>query len=175
VHNFKNYAQTFHNTQTITTSTNLLLSSINLYPNNLRVNCDSKTFSVYSNLFQKFQTLKNIKTPSIVSNLRFQRNKLLSTLLLFLKHSNLKRNTKNTQYNFYNAILTMKPSINTHTFLSPKVISAYIVALLTQNPKYNVNFGTKGNLQIGIVLLLKQLLKPFKKHLLGVKIVCSGK
>jgi hypothetical protein len=58
--------------------------------------------------------------------------------------------------------------------LAPKIITNYVTNQL--NKKGNLkrlSFAT--NLNLGIILFSRQLLKRFQNNIIGLKIVCSGK
>jgi hypothetical protein len=58
--------------------------------------------------------------------------------------------------------------------VSPKLITSFISTLLEKNANSKYGMDTT-NLGVSIPLLLTKLLRPFKEHLLGVKVICSGR
>jgi ribosomal protein S3 len=60
------------------------------------------------------------------------------------------------------------------TLLAPQIISSYITQQLNKNAKLKQN-SFKNNLKNGITLFCFQLLRLLQVHIVGFKIVCSGK
>jgi|TARA_B110001450_G_scaffold207241_1_gene197560 hypothetical protein len=163
-------------------ATDLLLSKIHFYPNNLTITRDSKTSRISSKLVQKQQIFKGM--------LSYQQQVSARAQSLFAATSAVKQlylTKNNAHYQFSKLLLnqkapgkkkfkqaSLKTNKVTFSLLSPKLITAHISALLEKKAKSLLGFNTS-NLSISIPLVLTRLLKPFKKALLGVKIICSGK
>lgn len=177
-HNLQSYANVVIDAHQTGIATNLLLSKINYFANNLYITRDSKKSHISSKILQKQNIYKNTKLYQLQTGARAQA--LLATTVA---NRQLSFVNKDINYQFWDLMIkkTQNKKLNmlgkennvNFSLLSPKLISSYICSLLNKNTKTNVL--NTSNLNIGIPMFLTRLLVPFKNTLLGVKIICSGK
>jgi hypothetical protein len=149
-----------------------LLSKFHLFSNNLLIQKNSKNTQIYSKLFQKKDFIKNPKD--------FQ-NSDRYTLLKEERQSNKKLylNQLEEKYNFADLFFNKTPKLfdvfgaKQLTLLAPRIITSYIAQQLNKAPKLKRN--SFKNINNGITLFSYQLLRRLQSHLIGFKIICSGK
>jgi|TARA_B110000902_G_C14088856_1_gene506034 hypothetical protein len=167
--NFKN--QQFEQT------TKILFSKFHFFPNKTTINKNSKNYQIYTKLFQK----KDIIQGSKNSVLEFQSNERVELL------NQSKTLTKNLFFNsklvnyvfsdyFYHKRAQLFKKVTNNIFLnmSPKIVHFYVANQLKKNCTLKRGPFTT-NLNTGILVFIFNLLKRVQNHILGFKIVCSGK
>lgn len=172
-HSLNNYSKLFVDTCQIDVATGIVLSKMVVHPNKLYIYRGSKNLNICSKLAHRYK----IYNPLTVLGLRVARARADAIKSATTCFQTLSLISKNTHFQFSN--LHRKKNVKTvvrrrFTLLSPKLISAYIFALLDKHAFEKMGFSTS-NLIVGITTLLRRLLKPFANKLLGVKIICSGR
>jgi hypothetical protein len=169
----KSYSRICINNQQLERTTDLLFLNFHLFSNNTIIAKNSKNFQIYTKALQKkdiIQTPLDFKNSERVELLKNEKQSLKK---LFL-------GSKNAQYVFsdifFNKHVKNYTKIANEQFLvlAPKIITNYITNQLNKKGILKrSSFAT--NLNLGIILFCRQLLKRIQNNIVGLKIVCSGK
>ena len=169
----KSYSKICISNQQLEHTTNFLFLKFHLFLNNTLITKNSKNFQIYTKALQKkdiIQVSSDFKNNERTELLKSEKQ---SFKKLFLSN-------KNTRYTFSDMFFDKREKnytkiTNKHFLaLAPKIITNYVTNQL--NKKGNLkrlSFAT--NLNLGIILFSRQLLKRFQNNIIGLKIVCSGK
>ena len=151
-----------------------------MFSNNIFISRNSKTYEVSSKLLQRQSLFINARKQPITQTTDYLSNTEIAAKQLHLSRDNTSyrfsplicAGLKNKKAKDFNKMLRVQK--NDFSMLSPKLITAYICALLNKNSKFRSEL-LWAKFSPSIPVLLTRLLQPFKTELLGAKIILSGR
>jgi len=174
VQNIKQYVDIKFNIQQITHSLDLIFSGFHIFSNNATTIKNCKNYHVYSKIIQKNTIIQNQNPIDFKTSDRIEllKSENVNTRRLYL-------NTKTLKYTFSDLFhkknnRLKKLTNKQHIILVPKILISYITNQLKRNGAMQKHIFLK-NLYVGILSFSYQLLKLIQNHIVGFKIICSGK